>query len=132
MSTEPGVSASGTRAVAAGIITGTVTTGDNTRIVTLEPGAIPVPDQVTITAPINNLPRPPARVFAGRDTALGQLAAALEGDASVVVTQAVYGLGGVGKSELALHHAHVRRGDYQLVWWITAASPGQIEAGLAA
>ena len=50
----------------------------------------------------------------------------------MVVTQAVYGLGGVGKSELALHHAHAHRGDYQLVWWITAAGPEQVEAGLAA
>ena len=48
-----------------------------------------------------------------------------------MVTQAVYGLGGVGKSELALHHAHAHRGDYGLVWWITAADAGQVEAGLA-
>ena len=129
---EPGISASGDRSVAARTITGTVATGDHTRVITLEPGAIPAPDQVTITAPVHNLPRPPARVFAGREAALGQLAAALDADASVVVTQAVYGLGGVGKSELALHHAHARRGDYQLVWWVTAASPGQIETGLAA
>ena len=41
-----------------------------------------------------------------------------------MVTQAVYGLGGVGKSELALHHALARRGEYPLVWWITAADAG--------
>ena len=37
-----------------------------------------------------------------------------------MVTQAVYGLGGVGKSELALHHAVACRADYSLIWWITA------------
>ena len=49
-----------------------------------------------------------------------------------MVTQAVYGLGGVGKSELALHHATACRGDYPLIWWITAEDAAQIEAGLAA
>ena len=126
-----GQSASGDRSVAAHTISGTVATGDNTRIVTLEPGTIPAPGQVAITAPIDNLPRPPALVFKGRDAALGLLGQVLAGDASVVVTQAVYGLGGVGKSELALHHAHTHRGDYQLVWWVTAADPEQVEAGMA-
>jgi tetratricopeptide (TPR) repeat protein len=50
----------------------------------------------------------------------------------VVVTQAVYGLGGVGKSELALQYAHTHRSDYSLVWWITATDAARIEAGLAA
>ena len=125
-------SASGERSVAAHTISGTVTTGDNTRIVTLEAGTIPAPGQVALAARVDNLPRPPAPVFSGRDTALGLLAGALAADASVVVTQAVYGLGGVGKSELVLHHAHAHRSNYQLVWWITAAGPEQVEAGLAA
>ena len=127
-----GQSASGDRSVAAHTISGTVATGDNTRIVTLEPGTIPAPGQVAITAPIDNLPRPPATVFKGRDTALNVLGRALAADDSVVVAQAVYGLGGVGKSELALNHAHAHRGDYQLVWWVTAADSEQVEAGLAA
>ena len=49
-----------------------------------------------------------------------------------MVTQAVYGLGGVGKSELALHHATAGRGDYPVIWWITAEDAAQIETGLAA
>lgn len=49
-----------------------------------------------------------------------------------MVTQAVFGLGGVGKSELALQYASAHRGDYGLVWWVTAAGAGQAEAGLAA
>ena len=68
---------------------------------------------------VDNLPRPPAPVFKGRDTALTVLGRALAADSGVPVTQAVYGLGGVGKSELALQHAHAHRGDYQLIWWIT-------------
>ena len=71
-------------------------------------------------------------MFVGRDSALGRLRAALNDEASAVVTQAVYGLGGVGKSELALHHATACRGDYPVIWWITAEDAAQIETGLAA
>ncbi len=80
---------------------------------------------------VDNLPRPPTPVFEGRDTAITVLGRALAADSGVPVTQAVYGTGGVGKSELALHHAHAHRGDYQLMWWITAADSQQVEAGLA-
>ena len=80
---------------------------------------------------VDNLPRPPTPVFEGRDTALTVLGSALAAAASVPVTQAVCGLGGVGKSELALQHAHAHRDDYQLIWWITAADSRQVEAGLA-
>ena len=90
------------------------------------------PADVAAPPGTHNLPRPPARVFVGRDSALGHLRGALAGDASAVVTQAVYGLGGVGKSELALQHAVACRAEYPLIWWITAEDPGQIQAGLAA
>ena len=87
---------------------------------------------MTATPGMHNLPRRPARVFVGRDGALGQVRGALAGGASAVVTQAVYGPGGVGKSELALHHAYACRADYLLMWWVTAEDPAQIQAGLAA
>jgi tetratricopeptide (TPR) repeat protein len=95
-------------------------------------GGIPGPGEVIITPGTHNLPRPPARVFVGRDSALDQLGGVLAGDASAVVTHAVYGLGGVGKSELALQHAAACRDEYPLRWWITADDPAQIQAGLAA
>ena len=92
-------------------------------------GGVPSPGEVAALPGTHNLPRPPARVFVGRDGALGQLRGALAGDAGAVVTQAVYGLGGVGKSELALHHAAACRAEYSLIWWITAedrrADPGR-------
>ena len=80
---------------------------------------------------MNNLPRPPTAVFVGRDQALARLGEALSEPAGAVVVQAVYGLGGVGKSELALQHAHAHRDQYQLRWWITAEDTAQIEVGLA-
>jgi hypothetical protein len=92
--------------------------------VELTAGAVPHPAAVNLAGPIAGLPRRPVRVFEGRDEALGMLERALGARGGAVVTQAVYGLGGVGKSELALHYADAHRGDYGLVWWITAAEAG--------
>jgi hypothetical protein len=80
---------------------------------------------------MNNLTRPPTAVFVGRDQALARLHEALTAQPGTVVIQAVYGLGGVGKSELALQHAHAHRNQYQLRWWITAEDTARVEAGLA-
>ena len=103
---------------------------DNRRV-ELAAGAVPHPAAVDLAGPVTGLPRRPVRVFEGRDEALGVLEQALDARGGAVVTQAVYGLGGVGKSELALQYADAHRGDYGLVWWITAAEAGQVEAGLA-
>jgi tetratricopeptide (TPR) repeat protein len=92
---------------------------------------LPTPGEVDAPSGTHNLPRLPARVFVGRTSSLGRLHGALANDASAVVTQAVYGLGGVGKSELALQHAASCRADYTLTWWITAEDQAQIQAGLA-
>ena len=51
---------------------------------------------------------------------------------SGVICQAVHGLGGVGKTELALQYAHRWRDRYLVRWWVTADSPAAIENGLAA
>jgi tetratricopeptide (TPR) repeat protein len=103
---------------------------DNRRI-ELAAGMVPHPAAVDLVGPVAGLPRRPVQVFEGRDAALGVLGRALAVRDGVVVTQAVYGLGGVGKSELALQYAAAHRKDYGLVWWITAAGAGQVEAGLA-
>ena len=103
---------------------------DNRRI-ELAAGAVPHPAVVDLAEPIAGLPRRPVRVFEGREETLGVLAQALGAQGGAVVTQAVYGLGGVGKSEMALQYADANRGDYGLVWWITAADAGRVEAGLA-
>ena len=130
-----GVEASGTRAVAAGQI-GVAVTGDDARVdarsTSLAAGAIPNPAAVAAPPGTQNLPRRPARIFVGRASALGQLSGALAEDASAVITQAIYGLGGVGKSELALHYADAHRAAYPFIWWITAEDPAQLQTGLAA
>jgi tetratricopeptide (TPR) repeat protein len=132
------VTSSGDRSVAAQAISGQVATGDHAsltmdaRTIGLAPGSIPDPAQVAVTGQVSNLPRPPAHVFAGRSEAMEQLTGATTGPGAPVITQAIYGLGGVGKSELVLQYAHTRQHDYPLTWWITAASRAQISDGLAA
>ncbi|MGW1672744.1 tetratricopeptide repeat protein, partial [Streptomyces sp. NPDC002324] len=79
---------------------------------------------------LHNLPDRPSEVFVGRESALADLAAAME-KGSKAITQTVQGLGGVGKTTLALHYAHAHRHDYRLVWWIRADTPEQITTGLA-
>ncbi|MFI6739132.1 tetratricopeptide repeat protein [Nonomuraea sp. NPDC050451] len=88
------------------------------------PGRAPEPPLRVV-----QLPRPPARHFVGRDHALRQLMAALQGEAGVM-TLAICGLGGIGKSELALQYAHAHRDDYELIWWIAAENTSQVRSGL--
>ncbi|MGW7610508.1 tetratricopeptide repeat protein [Streptomyces sp. NPDC054766] len=74
----------------------------------------------------------PTSHFTGRQDELDSIRKALSaehagpGAAAVVV----HGLGGVGKSTLALQYAQTFRETYDLVWWIDASSPGKIEEAL--
>ncbi|MEV0253116.1 tetratricopeptide repeat protein [Streptomyces sp. NPDC050732] len=80
---------------------------------------------------LHNLPDLPSRFFVGREEALASLSRALSED-SQTITQTLHGLGGVGKTTLALHYAHDHRDAYRLVWWIRADTPDLIDVGLAA
>ncbi|MCX5332560.1 FxSxx-COOH system tetratricopeptide repeat protein [Streptomyces sp. NBC_00140] len=86
---------------------------------------------VDVPRGVNNLPEPPSPIFVGRAEAMADLERALAVD-SQTVTQTVHGLGGVGKTTLALHYAHDHVGAYRLVWWIRSDTPELIEAGFAA
>ena len=69
--------------------------------------------------------------FTGRD---GLLVAVRErllaGDRAVV--QALHGMGGVGKTQLAAEYAHRFAGTYDLAWWINAEQAGLIGDQFAA
>jgi hypothetical protein len=82
-------------------------------------------------------PRPwgnvPARNpgFTGRDDILTTVREALLTGGNTVV-QALHGMGGVGKTQLAIEYAHRFADSYDLVWWIAAEQAvhiaGQFEA----
>jgi hypothetical protein len=82
---------------------------------------------------ISNLP-PRNRNFSGREELLERLHAGLhvESAAAVVPTGAVHGLGGVGKTQLALEFAHRFASDYDITWWVPAELPTSATASLAA
>jgi hypothetical protein len=61
--------------------------------------------------------------FTGRDGMLTELRRRLRAGEGTLVVQALYGLGGVGKTQLALEYAHRFAADYDLVWWIDAEQP---------
>jgi tetratricopeptide (TPR) repeat protein len=86
-------------------------------------------------AAVSNLP-PRNRVFTGRADLLDQLHQRLgPGQPAAVVqvqAQTLHGLGGVGKTQLALEYAHRHVGDYDLVWWVTAEPPAAIPGQLVA
>ncbi|MEU0948640.1 tetratricopeptide repeat protein [Streptomyces canus] len=124
---EPQIEAVGERSIAARQIRDAYT-GD----VVLPPEALQTAERVTAAPGTSNLP--PAPLCLGREEELAWLRGALVGRREGAITQAgaVHGLGGIGKSTLALDYAHRHRGDYTLIWWINAASPDAIETSLAA
>lgn len=71
-------------------------------------------------------------VFTGRGRLLEELRDELLGTTHRVVRpQALHGLGGVGKTQVALEYAHRFRADYDMVWWINAQQPDSVRAALA-
>jgi hypothetical protein len=70
--------------------------------------------------------------FTGRGAILEKLHDDLAGGRkAAVLARALYGLGGVGKTQVALEYAHRYQADYDLIWWIPAEQPQAISLALA-
>ncbi|MFD2350515.1 FxSxx-COOH system tetratricopeptide repeat protein [Nonomuraea ferruginea] len=71
--------------------------------------------------------------FTGRNRILESLRDRLVGgDDLGSRPQALFGLGGVGKTQIALEYAHRFKADYGLVWWVPSNDVGEINRSLAA
>lgn len=74
--------------------------------------------------------RPRSGTFYGRSEALEDLRDRLSADLTVRRPQVLHGLGGMGKTQLAIEYAHRFAADYDVVWWISADEPGSVREGL--
>lgn len=128
------INAAGNRAISSFAISGIASTGDNSTNIILSGGEVlQLPSGVVVNQAIANLPRFPASTFIGREDALRRLDdAASTTDANSLSCHVIYGMGGVGKSELAIQYAETHRSDYKLIWWISADSSQAIREGLTA
>jgi MinD-like ATPase involved in chromosome partitioning or flagellar assembly/tetratricopeptide (TPR) repeat protein len=88
------------------------------------------PRYPAILPPHWSLP-PRNSTFTGRGSVLELLRDRLSASVTVVVPQALYGLGGVGKTQVALEYAYRFAANYDLVWWISAEQPQLIRSSLA-
>jgi transcriptional regulator with XRE-family HTH domain len=69
--------------------------------------------------------------FTGRDGLLAEVRELLVAGEKAVV-QALHGMGGVGKTQLAAEYAHRFAGSYELAWWVNAEQGGLIGDQVAA
>ncbi|MGI5152602.1 FxSxx-COOH system tetratricopeptide repeat protein [Plantactinospora sp. CA-294935] len=69
--------------------------------------------------------------FTGRKALLEHLHNELQTSReTAVLPQALHGMGGVGKSQVAIEYVHQHSGDYDLIWWVPSEQDGQILASL--
>lgn len=70
--------------------------------------------------------------FTGRDEALSSLRRQIAGGSpAVILPVTLHGLGGVGKTQLALEFTYRFKTDYEVVWWVDCEQLELIDASLA-
>jgi tetratricopeptide (TPR) repeat protein len=72
-------------------------------------------------------PPPHKTLFIGREAELTAIGEALHQSRTAGITQAITGLGGVGKSRTALEYAYRHRDDYAFIFWVGAESEGTLD-----
>jgi tetratricopeptide (TPR) repeat protein/nucleoside phosphorylase len=84
--------------------------------------------------PLFMVPHSPNPFFTGRDDLLATLALALHAGQPTALSQpqALSGLGGVGKTQVAIAYTYRHAQDYQAVFWVSAASQETLLSGFAA
>jgi tetratricopeptide (TPR) repeat protein len=69
--------------------------------------------------------------FTGRAELLHRLGERLTaGGATAVLPAALHGMGGIGKTQMAVEYIYRHLHDYDVIWWIQATQQAQVRAGL--
>lgn len=87
----------------------------------IKPIADPPRDRVAVaTGPIWQVPLNRSAHFVGREQIFRSLNASFHRTDELSRRQALVGMAGVGKTQIALEYAHRHREEYSLVWWLRA------------
>lgn len=94
------------------------------RVIVEELPQFPASAPRTALPAIWNIPYPRNPFFLGRESELAQIRQRLQAGQAIALyqPQAISGLGGIGKTQLALAYAYRHHQDYQMVWWVQAES----------
>jgi tetratricopeptide (TPR) repeat protein len=125
-----GPRAEGDASIAAGSNFGIASTGPHAINTIVQRAEVPKPVRVDAPLGTHNLPVPAAGLFVGREEDLADLDVKLAVGGGVI-GQAVHGLGGVGKTTLALRFARQHLSEFPLVWWVSAETADLLTDGVA-
>jgi TIR domain/Tetratricopeptide repeat/NB-ARC domain len=82
--------------------------------------------------PVWSVPFHPNPFFTGRDLVLAELQTRLQAPDTATRRVVLTGLGGIGKTSVAVEYVYRRHADYDLVWCINGEQPASLLADLAA
>ncbi|MEC3977827.1 FxSxx-COOH system tetratricopeptide repeat protein [Amycolatopsis sp. H20-H5] len=68
--------------------------------------------------------------FTGRRELLDQLGKRLNAGTTAVLPAALHGMGGIGKTQMAVEYVYRHLSDYDIVWWVQATEVTQIRTAL--
>ena len=94
----------------------------------MEGGGSPLQEQIVS---YNTLPWPNNGNFFGRDHALQEIADRLSPCHEGISSVSLHGLGGVGKTQLALEYCYRHKSEYDAIFWANAESELSIQQSLA-
>ncbi len=75
---------------------------------------------------VHNIPHGRNRNFTGRGKLLDDLRKKLTSGKLAALTQAMHGLGGIGKTQAALEYAYRHMSDYTIIWWVRCEKPSTL------
>lgn len=87
--------------------------------------------QPAALAPLDALPYAPSPFFTAREAFLEEMHSLLATRRERPWPLAIVGLGGIGKTQVALQYAYRHRSEYQAIWWVKADTREALAAAFA-